>query len=92
MSALSDILESRREQVFPRLSVAQIARLVPHGKRLRTHTGQILVEPGERNTRLMVVLSGAFEVVRPSPAGEELVVVHAPGQFSGEISTLRGVG
>jgi len=32
---------------------------------------------------MLVVLSGSVEIVRPGLAGEELIVVHAPGQFSG---------
>ena len=92
MSALPGNLESRKEQIFPQLTTAQVARLAPHGKKIRTHTGQILFEPGERNTPFIVVLSGSIEIVRPRLAGEELVVAFGPGQFSGEISTLRGVG
>jgi thioredoxin reductase (NADPH) len=87
-----DIRESRKEQIFPRLTPAQIARLEPHGKRMATRQGEILTEPGDRHGRLMVVISGAIEVVRPTLTGEELVVVHMPGNFSGEISLLRGVG
>ena len=48
--------------------------------------------PGERHHRLMVVLSGqpgdrAFLGMR----GEELVTILTPGEFAGEMSTLRGV-
>jgi thioredoxin reductase (NADPH) len=92
VSAVPDILENRRDQAYPRLSAAQIARLAPHGDRMRCQAGQVLVEPGDRNTRLMVVLSGALEVVRTGGGNLELIVVYAPGQFAGEISTLRGAG
>lgn len=92
VSAQPDIRESRKEQIFPRLTPAQIARLEPHGKRVRTRAGEVLAEPGQRSARLMVVLSGSLEVVRPGIVGEELVVVHTPGHFSGEMTTLRGLG
>ncbi len=92
MSALPAIYETRREQIFPRLTMAQIARLVPHGKRIRVHAGQVLTEPGERNARFIVVLSGAIEVMRRAGHGEERVVLHEAGQFAGEMSTLRGAG
>jgi thioredoxin reductase (NADPH) len=52
----------------------------------------VLAEPGQRSARLMVVLAGSIEVVRPGLQGEELVVVHTPGHFSGEMTTLRGLG
>jgi thioredoxin reductase (NADPH) len=83
-------IEARWEQAFPRLTLAQIARLEPHGKRVGTRKGQILAEPGERHRTMLVILSGSVEIVRPGLAGEELIVVHLPGQFSGEMSTLRG--
>lgn len=91
MSAPSDLLKTRRQQVFPRLTPAQITRLEPHGRKFATRKGDVLVQPGERSRLLVVVLSGSVEVVRSGLAGEEPVVVLWPGQFSGEMSTLRGV-
>ena len=83
-------LESRREQMFPELTPAQIARLERHGNRVRTRKGEVLAEPGERYRNLMVVLSGSIEIVRPGFSGEELVIVHTANHFAGEMSTLRG--
>jgi len=85
-------LETRRAQMFPHLTPAQIARLEPHGTRVRTSAGEVLAEPGERHHKLMVVLAGSVEIVRPGISGEDLVTVHQPGQFAGEMSTLRGQG
>ena len=83
----------RREQTFPTLTPAQIARLIPHGRRIAVHKGQILAEPGDRHRDLFVVLSGSIEIVRLTMQGEEqLLVVTEPGGFTGEMSTLRGVG
>ena len=92
MSAQPDIRETRRDQIFPKLTPAQIARLEQHGKRVAIRKGEVLVEPGDRGGRLLVVLSGSLEVVRPGIAGEELIVVHTPGSFAGELSMLRGSG
>src|SRR5882724_12723461 len=89
-AAPSNPIEARWGQAFPQLTPAQVARLEAHGKRRRTRPGEVLVEPGERHPGLFVILSGSVEVVRPGLAGEELIVVHMPGQFSGEMSTLRG--
>ena len=82
----------RKEQTFPTLTPDQIARLAPHGKKIAVHRGQILAEPGDRHRKLFVVLSGSIEVVRPTMQGEQLLVVITPGGFTGEMSTLRGVG
>ncbi len=91
-AAPPNLYGERRDQTFPTLTPAQIARLSPHGKRIAVHKGQILAEPGERHRKLFVVLSGSIEVVRPTMQGEQLVIVIEPGGFTGEMSTLRGVG
>ena len=87
----SEILEKRREQAFPKLSSQQIARLGPHGVRIVTRAGEVLSEPGVRHQKLLVVLSGSLEIVLFGMQGEAEVIVLAPGDFSGELSTLRGV-
>ena len=91
-TAVNDILQGRRHQAFPKLTAAQLARLELHGERIDTQVGDVLVEPGERHHRLMVVLSGSLEVALPGRYGDELVTVLTPGDFAGEMSTLRGVG
>ena len=82
----------RRAQMFPQLTAAQIARLSAHGTRRNMSKGEVLAEPGDRNRPVLVVLSGSIEVVQPGLSGEVLVVVHTPGSFTGEMSTLQGVG
>jgi thioredoxin reductase (NADPH) len=91
-AAPANLYGERRDQTFPTLTPAQIARLTPHGKRIAVHKGQILAEPGERHRELFVVLSGSIEIVRPTMQGEQLVIVIEAGGFTGEMSTLRGVG
>ncbi len=82
----------RRAQAYPILTPAQIARLERHGRRLATTAGQVLIEPGDRVRAMHVVLAGSIEVLRPGLRDEELVVLHQPGNFTGEMSTLRGIG
>jgi thioredoxin reductase (NADPH) len=89
---MADLLETRREQMFPKLTPAQVGRLEAYGKRLRIRAGEVLAEPGDRRGRMLVVLSGAIEIVLPGMAGETLVTVHTTGNFSGEMSALRGAG
>jgi thioredoxin reductase (NADPH) len=91
-AAATNVFGERREQTFPTLTPAQIARLTPHGKKITVHRGEILAEPGERHRKLFVVLSGSIEIVRPTMQGEQLLIVIEPGGFTGEMSTLRGVG
>ncbi|HVW68385.1 MAG TPA: FAD-dependent oxidoreductase [Steroidobacteraceae bacterium] len=91
-TAPPNLFGDRKEQIFPALTAAQIARLEPHGSRLTVRKGQILAEPGQRHRKLFVILSGSIEVVRPTMQGEEPIVVLTAGSFTGEMSTLRGVG
>jgi thioredoxin reductase (NADPH) len=82
----------RKAQMFPQLTAAQIARLSVHGTRRNMSKGEVLAEPGDRNRPVLVVLSGSIEVVQPGLSGEVLVVVHTAGSFTGEMSTLQGIG
>ena len=87
----TDLLEKRRDQVFPKLTSAQIARLDAHGKRSATRAGEVLVEPGDRHRQILVVLAGSIELVIPGVHGETPLTLLEAGDFSGEMSTLRGV-
>jgi thioredoxin reductase (NADPH) len=78
--------------MFPHLTPAQIARLSAHGHKVVLKQHDILAEPGDRGRPMFVVLSGSIEVLQPSLNGETLVVVHVAGSFSGDVSTLRGIG
>jgi len=87
---LTTLIETRRPQMFPTLTPAQMARLEVYGKRTRVAVGDILAQSGEREGRVLVILSGAVEILRTGLAGEERVTLHGPGEFTGEMSTLRG--
>jgi thioredoxin reductase (NADPH) len=90
-SAAQAPYSGRQAQLFPRLTPLQISRLEAHASKLTTREGEVLAEPGERRP-MYVVLSGSIEVVQVGIAGEVLVALHVPGSFSGEMSTLRGIG
>jgi thioredoxin reductase (NADPH) len=82
----------RRAQAYPGLTPAQIARLQRYGHRVATAAGQILINPGDRVRTMQVVLAGSIEVLQPGLQEEKLLVLHQPGNFTGEMSTLRGIG
>jgi thioredoxin reductase (NADPH) len=87
---VADIYETRRDQMFPKLSAAQITRLVPHADRRHARAGEVLFEQGEAGGGIHVVLSGTLEVVRPGLSGEDPIIVHEPGEFTGEANVLSG--
>jgi len=78
----------RAAQTFPRLTPAQIDRIAGLGHRREVRAGEVLFDVGDQNTRFFVVLSGAIDIVRPVGDREEPVVVHHPGEFTGEINML----
>jgi thioredoxin reductase (NADPH) len=82
----------RAAQRFPNLSPAQVARLDGRGTHVRMKKGDILMEPGDRNRPMLVVLSGSIEVLQSGLNGEVSVAVHRPGSFTGEMSTLSSLG
>jgi thioredoxin reductase (NADPH) len=91
----STLLEQRRAQMFPKLAPSQLARLERQGTRLQTHAGEILLELGDLPRGVFVITAGTLEVLAPpaatqSAADGELLFVLSAGDFTGEMSTLRG--
>src|SRR5258708_6378069 len=87
----NDLYEKRREQMIPKPTATQLSRLGAQRRRLKTRAGDVLVEPGQRHHDMVVVLAGSLEVGLPGMRGEEIVTVLQPGDFAGEMSTLRGI-
>ncbi|MHB8755545.1 MAG: FAD-dependent oxidoreductase [Candidatus Acidiferrales bacterium] len=80
----------RLEHIFPTLGAAHIARISARGKKREAQAGEVLVEPGDNNLPFFLVISGALEILRPTCDGEQFVVLHQAGQFSGEVGILSG--
>ena len=85
----NELYEKRGEQMFPKLTRAQIARLEPHGIHLPTTAGLVLIEPGDHEHKMIVVLAGSLNVTVPG-VDEQVIKPLVPGDFAGEMSTLRG--
>ena len=78
------------DQAFPTLTEAQIARVASHGHLRKVERGEVLVKAGVRNASFFVVVSGRLDIVQLSDGVETIVVVHKPGQISGELNLLSG--
>src|SRR2546427_253651 len=85
---MTEMYAERRDQMFPKLTQAQIARISGVGERRKVRSGEVLFELGEQNTRFFVVIEGAIEIVRPVDGREERITVLGPGEFTGEINML----
>jgi thioredoxin reductase (NADPH) len=90
MATAPDIVAQRRDQMFPRLTPAQVARLLPLGTRRPVHRDEVLFEQGSVDAQFYVVLRGTLEVVRPLLDRDEFVVLHHKGEFTGETNMLSG--
>jgi thioredoxin reductase (NADPH) len=76
---------------FPRLSDEQIAALERHGEHRATHEGEVLFREGDSDYDLFVVLSGKVAVVDGyGQPHENVIAVHGPHRFLGELSLLTG--
>ena len=82
---------SRREQMFPVLTAAEIARIQRFGKIVQYRRGDRLVVAGEPGPGMSVVLKGAVTISQRDGMGHVVPIVrHGPGQFLGEVGQLSG--
>jgi len=82
-------IDTRRDQMFPRLSPEEIDRLRRFGDIAHAKNGAMLAEAGEVSPGLMVVLEGGARVSRRDAHNESHVIVeHEPGHFIGELAQL----
>ncbi len=88
--APSELL-SRRHQMFPVLTEAEMVRMQRFGTRQTHPSGTRLLTAGEPGPGLFVVLAGAVEVSERDGLGQVTPIVrHARGHFMGEVGALSG--
>jgi thioredoxin reductase (NADPH) len=78
------------DQVFPKLTPEQIARVAVHGHPRPVHGGEVLVSAGEKVESFFVLTAGSIELVRRVKDAEETFATLRPGQFTGETNMLSG--
>ncbi|MDB5873859.1 MAG: FAD-binding protein [Ramlibacter sp.] len=82
---------SRRDQTFPTLSAAEIARIQRFGTLAQFKTGERLYVAGQSSPGLFVVLRGAVSATLRDGMGHRVPITrHGPGQFTGEVGQLSG--
>jgi thioredoxin reductase (NADPH) len=87
----SPMRDSRRAQMYPLLSSADIERVRRFGTPRRFSPGQMLVRTGETGHGLTLILAGEVDVTQHVEGGEsQLIVTHRPGAFLGELAQLSG--
>src|SRR4051812_48176577 len=79
-----------RHGAYPRLGDEQIEALSAHGERRRTRAGQTLFREGDARYDFVVILAGQVATVHGRGRDEQLLAVHGPRRFLGEIGLLTG--
>ena len=80
----------RMAQTFPSLDDDALARAAAYGREEVVTDGTMLFERGQRHADFLIVRSGCVDVFATDEhGGEELIVSHSPGQFSGEVDQLN---
>jgi thioredoxin reductase (NADPH) len=83
--------ETRRPQMFPKLSREEIGRLRHFGALRRYRAGEPLFTTGEVRPGMFVIISGSVTVTRQEGLGHILPIVEeGPGDFIAEIGELSG--
>lgn len=87
------LIERRKDQIVPTLSAAQIqfALRFASGPARQFAPGETLLDVGERDTIVWLVVEGSIIASRRDGLGrEQFFATGGPGQFSGEVSDLSG--
>lgn len=84
-------IDSRREQMFPKLAPNEIDRLRRFGTVRYYRAGEALFATGEVAPGMYVLIKGSVRVVRRDPLGHSAPMVEqGPGEFVAEVGQLSG--
>jgi thioredoxin reductase (NADPH) len=84
-------IDSRREQMFPRLAPDEIDRLRRFGTVRHYRAGEALFVTGEVAPGMYVLIKGSVRVVRRDPLGHcAPIIEQQPGEFVAEVGQLSG--
>ena len=86
----SSVRVTRREQIYPKLSAADIERLRPFGELRSYADGEAIARIGDIGIGISVVLSGEVAIIQGHDGRREHVATHRPGAFMGELAQLSG--
>ncbi|MBV9769256.1 MAG: FAD-dependent oxidoreductase, partial [Bryobacterales bacterium] len=76
--------------MFPKLDEAQIARLTRLGEERNVAAGEIIFDQGDAEHGVFIVLTGSIELINLSNGQEATLMIHGPGNFTGEVNQLSG--
>src|SRR5258706_4100237 len=84
-------IDTRREQMFPKLAPQEIDRLRRFGEVRRYAAGEALFLTGDIAPGMFVLIKGSVRVTRRDPMGHSAPIVEqGPGEFIAEVGQLSG--
>src|ERR1700719_2406189 len=84
-------IDTRREQMFPKLEPREIDRLRRFGDVRRYSAGEALFVTGEIAPGMVVLIKGSVRVTRRDPFGHSAPIAEqGPGEFVAEVGQLSG--
>ncbi len=84
-------LETRRHQMFPILSCAEMTRLERFGQRRIWQHGEAVFEAGRHTPGMVLVVEGRLQISRANGLGNSVPVTeHGEGSFAAEVGQLSG--
>ena len=81
---------TRDEILYPILTTEQMHYLASKGKEVAYKAGDIVFAEGSLADAIHIILEGRVRITRKVGADETLIVIHEPGEFTGELSLLTG--
>jgi thioredoxin reductase (NADPH) len=75
---------------FPRLTDHQIAALAAVGVPRRVKVGDVLYREGDGNCDFYVIIDGKVALIEESGADEQVIGIHGPRRFLGELGLITG--
>ena len=85
------VSDSRRPQMFPVLTAAELRRIERFGARQRYRDGELLAQNGAPSPGMCVILSGKVAVLRHDGLGRVAPIARmGAGEFAAELAELSG--
>ncbi|MBV9389668.1 MAG: cyclic nucleotide-binding domain-containing protein, partial [Chroococcidiopsidaceae cyanobacterium CP_BM_ER_R8_30] len=76
--------------LFPRFSNTELEGFMRHGLEVQLAPAEVLVKQGDSAYHFWIVKEGQIQITKRLGLREEVLTVHQPGEFIGEISLLTG--
>ncbi|MEO0458012.1 MAG: ATP-binding protein [Cyanobacteria bacterium P01_A01_bin.114] len=82
--------DPNQDALFPTLSEADLLKISEHGQERQFADGEILFSQGDLTYPFHIVLAGEVRITKKVAGETQLLTVHGPGEFTGDIGMVAG--